>query len=243
MINARSLFENLPPDIYEKMISYVRENPQTLLEIGGIRRWLSSVRFESNKNNMKKPDAPDENSYDYTVDWNVYSLNNQVSNDRPAHLIKPVTAIPRISKNIKEKKLLSIGPRSEHELFILYGHGFSPENVTAIDLMSYSPLIQIGDMHSLPFPDNSFDVLVCGWTLAYSTDKKRAASEMARCVRPGGVIAMGNSNFELPTVASVLDLFGSNVGQVFFQHDRSDCENPDDETGLVMTVFEIVKNA
>jgi ubiquinone/menaquinone biosynthesis C-methylase UbiE len=45
-----------------------------------------------------------------------------------------------------------------------------------------------GSATALPFPDRSFDVAVSFKTLPHVPDLKRALSEMARVVRPGGVL-------------------------------------------------------
>ena len=86
-------------------------------------------------------------------------------------------------------KILIIGPRTESDIFILRGLGF--ENIAAIDLISYSPLINLGDMHHIPYADNSFDAVICGWTISYSANPKLAANEMYRVLNNNGLIAIG----------------------------------------------------
>ena len=44
----------------------------------------------------------------------------------------------------------------------------------------------IGDAHSLPFDDTSFDTVVCTFGLCAIPDTDAAISEMARVLRPGG---------------------------------------------------------
>jgi len=60
--------------------------------------------------------------------------------------------------NIGGLDALSIGrvPRSR---FRNDGGGFHPDRIKAVDLFSYSPYVELGDMHRLPYPDNSFDVV------------------------------------------------------------------------------------
>jgi ubiquinone/menaquinone biosynthesis C-methylase UbiE len=43
-----------------------------------------------------------------------------------------------------------------------------------------------GDAHELPFADGSFDTVVCTLGLCSIPDDRRAVSEMARVLRPGG---------------------------------------------------------
>ena len=51
------------------------------------------------------------------------------------------------------------------------------------------PLLQ-ADGNQLPFPDGSFDGLVCGYALRNFTDLAGALAETARVIRPGGRIAL-----------------------------------------------------
>jgi len=47
-----------------------------------------------------------------------------------------------------------------------------------------------GDAESLPFPDRSFDLVLCECSLCTFPDKARAAAEIARVLRPGGRVAI-----------------------------------------------------
>ena len=53
---------------------------------------------------------------------------------------------------------------------------------------------RLGDVQSLQFGDESFDLVVAAWVLFHPADLDRAVSEIARVVRPGGhLIAATNS--------------------------------------------------
>jgi len=52
-----------------------------------------------------------------------------------------------------------------------------------------TPLLQ-ADCSWLPFPDGTFDGLVCGYALRNFTDLAGALAETARVIRPGGRIAL-----------------------------------------------------
>lgn len=47
-----------------------------------------------------------------------------------------------------------------------------------------------GDAHRLPFPDASFDRVIASEVIEHLPDDTRAVSELARVLRPGGVIAI-----------------------------------------------------
>jgi SAM-dependent methyltransferase len=48
-----------------------------------------------------------------------------------------------------------------------------------------------GDAAALPFPDASFDAVLCQMALMFFPDRMAALREMARVARPGGVVALG----------------------------------------------------
>ena len=92
--------------------------------------------------------------------------------------------------DLKKDSLLILGPRFETEIFLARAIGFRKEGIVAIDTFTYSPLIQSGDMHALPFPDNSLSAIICGWTMSYSLEPARAADEMFRVLKPGGYVVL-----------------------------------------------------
>ena len=65
------------------------------------------------------------------------------------------------------------------------------KNITAVDVFSSSPLIELGDVCNLAFPPNYFDVVVCGWVLEFVLDLEKAASEIVRVAKDKGLIAIG----------------------------------------------------
>lgn len=86
--------------------------------------------------------------------------------------------------------LLVIGPRYEPELLMARGLGWDAAGIRGLDTFSYSPLVDVGDMHDLPYADASFSSLICGWTLSYSARPDVAAKEMQRVLRPGGYLVV-----------------------------------------------------
>jgi len=46
-------------------------------------------------------------------------------------------------------------------------------------------------MHDMPFKDNVFNSIVCGWTISYSFEPEILASEIVRVLRDGGIVVFG----------------------------------------------------
>jgi SAM-dependent methyltransferase len=95
-----------------------------------------------------------------------------------------------LTGNRKKMTALSIGPRYESELYGLIGMGFKRKSVKAVDTFSYSPMIQVGNVHNLSFKSESFDLIMCGWTIAYSEAPMEALKEIVRVTKPFGKILL-----------------------------------------------------
>ncbi len=149
-------------------------------------------------------------------------------------LIHPLKAIDFV--DFSKFKVLSIGPRVESELMTIRSMGFKWKNIKAIDLHSYSNLIELGDMHDMKYEDNSFDVVISGWTLRYSTNVNLAMSEMLRVVKSGGLILIGFSydstneeTLELKTnktkentiytTNQIKEFYKNNIRNIYFEFD------------------------
>ena len=103
-------------------------------------------------------------------------------------LLSRVHAI--LPENRKKMIALSIGPRYESELYGLIGLGFRRKNIEAIDTFSYTPMIKVGNVHNLSFQSDLFDLIVCGWTIAYSEKPLEAIKEIVRVTKPLGKIVL-----------------------------------------------------
>ncbi len=66
------------------------------------------------------------------------------------------------------------------------------------------------DALALPFPDASFDTVVCTFTLCAVPDERKAVAEMTRVLRPGGLLLLADhvaaSAWPLRAVQRALDL-------------------------------------
>ena len=108
---------------------------------------------------------------------------------RPARLFDLLRTIESV--NAKEEKILIIGPRAESEIFLARSHGFKKQNIKCLDLISYSKLVDLGDMHHMPYEDNSFDVVIIGWVIAYSDNPIKACSEVVRVSKNNAIVFTG----------------------------------------------------
>ena len=52
------------------------------------------------------------------------------------------------------------------------------------------------DAESLPFNDNSFDIVLTGMAFGLLPDQKKAVKEMFRVLRPGGLVSLGAHGYE-----------------------------------------------
>ncbi|MEX6775731.1 class I SAM-dependent methyltransferase [Limnospira fusiformis] len=252
---SQNPFEELTSEDFSKILDMVQRHPMLLMQIDSVRALVAQKRLDYylSQQPIERIGENGEASIHNTISYNIRSLAGDTRMLRPLQLIGPLRAIEKVFMTISNQRVLTIGPRSEMEIFSLYAAGFSPKNITAIDLLSYSPLVELGDMHTLPYPDDSFDVVILGWVLSYSKEPNKASAEILRCTRSGGLVAIGNDyaprdiqdtlfsgeRFHFENTSDLLALFGDCVGQVYFRHDP---DNATAGTGKqLMTIFEIKK--
>lgn len=127
-------------------------------------------------------------------------------------------------------RVLVVGPRNEAELLLLRAYGFSADNITSVDLFSYSPRITVMDMDKLSHPDGYFDIYYSSAVIKYSSDIQRSANEAMRVTRDGGLMAFGFMFGELTDIIpqgsdlsggtrELLDLFGEHVDHVYWREE------------------------
>lgn len=211
-----------------------RERMKTLVAQGAVRRFEGSAAGVAAN----------------TLEYNYEGALTSADLDRPSMMFDLVKAIGRVAQRIDTLDALSIGPRSEIEIFGMMAAGFHPDRIKAVDLFSYSPYVDVGDMHALPYADNSFDIVFLGWVLSYSKDQAAVARELVRVGRDRAILVLAgdysdasrdrptfqNETTHMQNCDQILSLFGDQVGRVYFRHDP---ELPD--VAMVMTAFEIRK--
>lgn len=174
------------------MLKQVMASPYQLFQVDLARVVFAKHRLNQarQQNLISKLNDP-EDAIANTVKHNFESLQPELAFQRPWALLGPLLGIDRIGFNLSETKVLIVGPRTEAEIFLYISRGFNPENVLGLDLISYSDFIVSGDMHDMPFEDNSFDVVVFSWVLGYSTNQKKAVSEAIRVLKNHGFLCIG----------------------------------------------------
>ena len=120
----------------------------------------------------------------------LFGIDLDFLGEKSSLFINYLNSISFLHKARRDQHLLVIGPRNEAELFNFIGKGFNKNNISAIDLFSYSPMIETMDMHDLKFPNKQFDIVYAGWVIIYSENRRRAIEQMLAVTKPGGLIAL-----------------------------------------------------
>lgn len=259
---AKKPANRLPRDLsltggeMEWIFNHFRTNPRELLLSPTVAAFMAVNRLgRVGHDSIRTFDDADKAVIDHTAEYNREELVKNSALLRPQILINALTSIYYVFHKSHELKVLSVGPRSETELFMLYAAGFQPDNVRALDLISYSELVDLGDMHNMPYSDDSFDVVILGWVLGYSHDPKKVAKEVIRVARPGAYVAIGcerappavrfapsqsgivldGTYFE--TTQEYVDLFEGHVYDVPVRHDVH--RKMQDQTCHVIAIIEL----
>ena len=101
------------------------------------------------------------------------------------------------------KKVLSVGCGvGLHELAMIrravnvYGIDYSQ---ALVDVASrYGPVISLGDIYALDFPDSSFDYVICNLVLHHLDDIHSALAEAKRVLKPDGRVIIYEHNYRNP---------------------------------------------
>lgn len=233
---------------WNRILAHFQKRPQDLFLIDFARRQIAHGRYMKAKEKLKISDDHDS-LFAGALDHNLKGLENFEAIARTNRLIRPLYAIDRVFFEAHKLKVLSVGPRTEMELFSLVGQGFAPKNIKGLDLFSYSDWIDVGNMHHMPYADNSFDVVIAGWVLTYSSDPDQACREFLRVVGDRGIIAIGatvladakrpadgRTDKHYPRTADLLAVFGSAVRNVYVRHDSEPGED-----GRTIVIFDVKK--
>ncbi len=153
-----------------------------------LKRWRD---FQAAGGKVVVHEAASADVIENTIEHNIRQLGTGAAFGRPMGLLGPLLGIDQVTFRRQEIRVLIVGPRTENEILLYMSHGFMPGNVRGLDLISYSPWIDVGDMHAMPYADDSFDVVLFSWVLGYSSNQEKAVAEAVRVVRPGGLVGIG----------------------------------------------------
>ena len=174
------------------IIRVIRVSMQRMLLIPVVRWLIGSLRlFYYVRIRRKLRTLASDRAFELTLIHNLDALKRPRTDftmDRVDRLLRPFSAVETIGT---DSNILIIGPRTENDLLMFLAYGFERSKLRAIDLISYSPWIELGDMHKMEYPDNSFDGVFCGWVLRYSASPRDVAAEITRVARNGALIAIG----------------------------------------------------
>lgn len=254
--NQRPIINRLNAAFIQTLVNYLEKYPDEMLHIPAMLMAITQSRIsELGEDDIKCMAGGNPAWVKDAIEHNLDGLKSNVALFRPMALAMPLRSIEYIATRLKQMKVLSVGPRTESEIFALVATGFDPANIKCLDLISYSELVDLGDMHDMPYEDDSFDVIVLGWVLAYSTDQPKAVSEVLRVARAGAIVAVGCeynplSNEELrrrgvkawdtprfDRTDEILELFGDHVETIYFRHDIHPTMR--DKAGGLMVIFQL----
>ena len=78
------------------------------------------------------------------------------------------------------------------ETFLVFGHSQMEKLVSAI------PTLLRASLPTLPFADESFDLVTCFLVMPHVPDDKAALTELARVLKPGGTLVVSGHGFGFP---------------------------------------------
>jgi hypothetical protein len=156
-----------------------------------LRFKVSQLRWRFLKKNLRVAQYMDLGVGQTTIEHNLGAFN---SGDaafgmarRMSLLLFPVAALCKDS--LHTTKVLIVGPRTEDDIF--WAKSLGLYNTDGLDLFSYSPWIQVGDIHKSGIGSQSYDVVLLGWMISYSSQPQQVIDECLRILKPGGFLGIG----------------------------------------------------
>lgn len=167
-----------------------------LLKIDVIRNRYCWLRYRYFKRHLRFLPEESGGVGRQTIEHNLSALDNRAAfgmGNRMELLLYPLAAVLR---GREDAKVLIVGPRTEDDIY--WARALGINNVRGLDLFSYSPWIDLGDIHRTGYPDTEFDAVILGWVISYSLEPEKVITECRRILKPGGYLGFGiESNPEL----------------------------------------------
>lgn len=160
-----------------------------LMRIDRLRNTYCRLRYLLLKRRMKIVPDVAERVGEHTIRHNMGALRERAAfgmGNRMGLLLYPLAAVLR---NRPDARVLIVGPRTEDDLY--WARALGMANVRGLDLFSYSPMIDIGDIHETPYEDEAFDAVILGWVISYSTRPEWLVRECRRITKKGGYLGFG----------------------------------------------------
>ena len=136
----------LPAINEEFFAQLIQHQPFEMFKLPMIRDWVTLQRLQG----VSVEDMEVEGEIDSGAIKNVLEYNREMIRNidkhlhtlsRPKLLLNALMSIYYIFQNRSTLEVLCIGPRTESEIFMLLSEGFQPNNITGLDIMSYSDFI------------------------------------------------------------------------------------------------------
>ena len=120
----------------------------------------------------------------------IANRDTDLSNQSIEYIIKQLG-------NDKNISIVDVGCGTGYVIKQIQNEGYS--NVCGIDLVPRSEFdsveIKTGNIESLPFPDNAFDVVICSHTLEHVLDLPKAISELKRLAKTKLIITVPKQRY------------------------------------------------
>jgi SAM-dependent methyltransferase len=119
-------------------------------------------------------------------DLDHYSCPRCGANDRERHLLLYLEQ-SGIFREAAGLQILHFAPEPAVERMITQR---IPRKYVRADLFVVAPGMERIDLHAIPYPDGSFDVVIANHVLEHVADDARVLSEIRRVLRPGGTAVL-----------------------------------------------------
>ena len=88
-------------------------------------------------------------------------------------------------------------------------------------------------------PDDYFDIIICGWTIAYSYNRAKAASELIRVAKNNSLLSISGTYKEKEKISITIEelsgLFKDNIKKILFNLDHKDFSDGDKRKHVILT--------
>lgn len=172
-----------PPNVAQRAL-------YMLLRIDRLRFLLCRIRWALLKRKARFVTTMDKAVGEQTVTYNFASLQQGDAFGmarRMSLLLYPVAAI--FKDRLADIRVLIVGPRTEEDIY--WARSLGMFHTEGLDLFSYSDLIKLGDVHNSGIADQSYDAVLLGWMISYSSDPELVIKECLRILKPGGLLGIG----------------------------------------------------